>query len=224
MFLCTSFCLFQQLPAVLLEDFCLWIVFLESLGCCPILLHCPLAVDHPSLLEALREAAAAGEYVKTCKSLLNLGQTGRHTKYAGQSGRGRSLLKLLGACIEPLQGLELKVDILTHLLKVKPIGSFLTPVLNHFIVSTSWEELQEANVLYYLEVDIHLHRGAIHQAVVALLHTIQTQVSVFCKYTLNSHSAKKNMGNHLVYRRAGFSLICSWSSPLFLRSGQSGVG
>ena len=108
-FLYTSFSLFQQFPAVLLEDCCFWIVFLESLGSRRILLHCPLAVDYPSLLEPLREAPTAREYVKTSKSL-NLREVGCQADYASQFDRGRSLLKLLGAWIKPLQGLVLKVD------------------------------------------------------------------------------------------------------------------
>ena len=182
-FLYTPFSLFQQLSTVLLEDRCFWIVFLESLGSRRILLHCPLAVDYPSLLEPLREAPTAREYVKTRKSL-NLREDGRLAKYASQFDRGRSLLKLLGAWIKPLQGLVPKVDTSTHLLEEKPIGSFLTPVVNLFIVSTSGVELQEARVSYFFEVDIHLHRGAIHQAEVTLFDAIQTQIGIFWKRKL----------------------------------------
>ena len=41
----TLFGLFQHLPAILLENCCLWIVFLECLGSRLILLHCPSAGD-----------------------------------------------------------------------------------------------------------------------------------------------------------------------------------
>ena len=94
---------------------------------------------------------------------------------------GRNVLKLLGACIKPLQGLVSRVDTWTHLLEEEPIRSVLTPVLDLFIVSTSWVELKEARVSNFSEVDVHLHRGAIHQADVTLFHTIQTKVSVFCR-------------------------------------------
>ena len=153
------------------------------------MLYCPFAVDHPSLLEPLREAATAREYVKTSKSL-NLREVVCQAKYARLSGRDRNLLKLLCSCIEPLQGLELQMYIWTHLLEEKSVGSFLAPFLNHFIVSTRWEELEEANISCIFQVDIHIHRGAIDKAVVTLFQTIQTQVSVFWKCTLNSYHVK----------------------------------
>ena len=84
---------------------------------------------------------------------------------------------MLGACIEPLQGLESKVDTWTHLLKEKK--TFLTPILNYFIFGTSREKLKEANVSNFFEVNVHLHRGAKHQAVVTMIQPIQTEINVF---------------------------------------------
>ena len=177
-FLPTLFSPFKQILAVLSEHCCFWIVFLKSLGCCWVFLHRPLAVNYSSLLEPLREAPTPREYVKTGKPL-NFRETRRLARYSRQSCGVRNVLKLLGACIKPLQGLVSRVDIWTHLLEEEPFRSVLTPVLDLFNVSTKRVKLQEARVSNFSEVNVHILRGAIHQADMTLCHTIQTKVSVF---------------------------------------------
>ena len=106
----------------------------------------PPDFDQPSLLQPLGEAATTGKDVRTGK-FLNHREVRCQIRNSCQSGRSRNFLDLLGFCINPLQGLALNEETLTHLLEVKPIGSLVTPVLNHFAISTRRVKLQEAKIL-----------------------------------------------------------------------------